>query len=116
MFITMIYAQYLPSESKLHYASAGHAPGFYYNAQTDKFEEIEAKGMVLGVSLDAEYKQSERKIYKDDMVILLTDGVTECGPWERFIESGEVLGGSIHCAPLPAQEMVYQAYDLFGPS
>src|SRR5690625_5026827 len=91
MFITMFYAQYLPSESKLHYASAGHEPGFYYNAQTDKFEEIEAKGLVLGVSLDAEYKQYERKIYKDDMVILLTDGVTDCSQGDSFYVNQEIL-------------------------
>lgn len=113
MFITMFYAQYLPSESKLHYASAGHEPGFYYNAQLDKFEEIEAKGLVLGVSLDAEYKQYERKIYKDDMVILLTDGVTECRQGDRFIENEEVLDVIRQYAHLPAQKMVNQVYKHF---
>src|SRR5690625_2458903 len=113
MFITMFYAQYLPSEGKLHYASAGHEPGFYYNAQTDKFEEIEAKGLVLGVSPDAEYKQYERKIDKDDMVILLTDGVTECRQGERFIESEEVLDVIKQYTHLPAQEMVSQVYKHF---
>lgn len=113
MFITMFYAQYLPSESKLHYASAGHEPGFYYNAIEDTFEEIETKGLVLGVSLDAEYKQYERYINKNDMVILLTDGVTECRQGERFIESEEVLDVIRHYAHLPAQEMVNQVYKHF---
>ncbi|PJH69243.1 phosphoserine phosphatase, partial [Salmonella enterica subsp. enterica serovar Typhimurium] len=47
MFITMLYAQYLPDENKLLYASAGHEPGYYYNAKMDEFEEIQAKGLVL---------------------------------------------------------------------
>src|SRR5699024_12821952 len=32
MFITMFYAQYLPSESLLRYSSARHEPGFYDSA------------------------------------------------------------------------------------
>src|SRR5699024_7541910 len=113
VFITMFYAQYFPTNRQLHYASTGHEPQFYYNAQRDTFEEIEPKGLVLGVSLDAEYKQYERKIYKDDMVILLTDGVTECRQGERFIESDEVLDVIRQYAHLPAQEMVNQVYKHF---
>lgn len=113
MFITMFYAQYNPKESKLRYSSAGHEPGFYYNAATDTFEEIEAKGLVLGVSLDAMYQQYEQYINEGDMVILLTDGVTECRQGERFIETSEVLDIIRHYAYLPAQEMVEHVYRYF---
>ena len=113
MFITMFYTHYLPSESKLQSASAGHEPGFYYNAATDTFEEIVSKGLVLGVSPDSDYKQYELKINVGDMVILLTDGVTECRDGERFIESEEVLDVIKKYAHLPAQEMVDQVYKYF---
>ncbi|WP_337017114.1 PP2C family protein-serine/threonine phosphatase [Oceanobacillus massiliensis] len=113
MFITMCYAHYIPSESKLRYSSAGHEPGYYYNAQTDSFHEIEAKGLVLGVSPDTEYKQYEQSINKDDMVILLTDGVTECRDGDRFIDSNEVLGIIREYAHLPAQEMVDSVFKHF---
>src|SRR5699024_2753213 len=39
MFITMMYAQYIPNECKLIYSTAGHEPGFYYNAKHATFEE-----------------------------------------------------------------------------
>ena len=113
MFITMFYARFLPSESKLQYASAGHEPGFYYNAEKNTFEEIAAKGLVLGVSPDTDYKQFELEINTGDMVILLTDGVTECRDGDRFIESEEVLDVIKMYANLPAQEMVNQVYKYF---
>src|SRR5699024_2603316 len=53
MFITMFYAQYHCEESILTYSSAGHEPGFYYNAKQDVFKEIKAKGLLLGVSRKA---------------------------------------------------------------
>ncbi|GAB4074257.1 phosphoserine phosphatase RsbU [Barrientosiimonas marina] len=113
MFITMFYAQYLPEESSIRYASAGHEPGFYYDAQTQTFEEIKAKGLILGVLPDTEYRQYERIIHKGDMVILLTDGVTECRQGDRFIETDEVLEVIEQYADLPAQEMVNKVYKHF---
>ncbi|GAA0610757.1 phosphoserine phosphatase RsbU [Virgibacillus siamensis] len=113
MFITMFYAQYLPAENKLRYSSAGHEPGFYYNAAHDTFEEIEAKGLVLGVSPDASYKQYECSIEKGDMVVLLTDGVTECRQGDRFIESEEILETIRYFSHLPAQEIVNGVYKYF---
>jgi len=113
MFITMFYAQYLPSESKIYYSSAGHEPGFHYNAKTKTFEEIKTKGLVLGVSPDVDYREYERTIQKGDMVILLTDGVTECRQGERFIETEEVLEVIEKYADLPAQEMVNKVFKHF---
>ncbi|MBP1971466.1 sigma-B regulation protein RsbU (phosphoserine phosphatase) [Virgibacillus natechei] len=110
MFITMFYAQYFPSENKLQYASAGHEPGFYYNAATNTFQEIETKGLVLGVTPETDYKQYEMEIHKGDMVIMLTDGVTESREGERFIETEEILDIINYYADLPAQEMVNQVY------
>ncbi|WP_067730253.1 PP2C family protein-serine/threonine phosphatase [Oceanobacillus damuensis] len=113
MFITMCYAHYQPEESKLSFSSAGHEPGFYYNAETDTFKEFDTKGLVLGVSPDADYKEYELTINKNDMVILLTDGVTECRDGDRFIENEEVLDIIKKYSELPAQEMVENVYKHF---
>jgi len=113
MFITMMYAQYLPKEEKLLYASAGHEPGFYYNAEKGTFEELKTKGLVLGVSPEAEYQQCELQINTNDMVILLTDGVTECRDGNRFFETEEILDIIKKYSDLPAQEMVNQVYKHF---
>ncbi|MEN1970543.1 PP2C family protein-serine/threonine phosphatase [Lentibacillus sp. N15] len=113
MFITMFYAQYLPKDSTLRYSSAGHEPGFIYHKKDDRFEEIETKGLVLGVSPDTTYYRYERKIDEGDMVILLTDGVTECRDGDRFIETKEVLDVIKNYAHLPAQDMVDEVYKYF---
>ncbi|MFD1362015.1 PP2C family protein-serine/threonine phosphatase [Lentibacillus salinarum] len=113
MFVTMFYAQFLPEESTIRYSSAGHEPGFYYNAKTKTFEEIETKGLVLGVMPDVDYRQYERTIDRGDMVILLTDGVTECRQGDRFIEVDEVLEVIEQYIDLPVQEMVHKVYKHF---
>lgn len=113
MFITMFYAQYHCEESILTYSSAGHEPGFYYNAKQDVFKEIKAKGLLLGVSPKAKYRQYELCLEKGDMVILLTDGVTECRQGDQFIERSEVLEIISKYAYLPAQQAVEQVYSHF---
>src|SRR5699024_3368657 len=108
-----MYAQYIPSEFKLIYSTAGHEPGFYYNAKHATFEELATPGLVLGVMPDSKYTQSELTVDEGDMVILLTDGVTECRDGDRFIETEEVLEVIKYYSDLPAQEMVNQVYKHF---
>jgi sigma-B regulation protein RsbU (phosphoserine phosphatase) len=113
MFITMLYAQYFPEEKKLKYASAGHEPGFYYNAETKLFTELETKGLILGVSEEVTYQEFEQEVNKGDMVIFFTDGVTEAKDGDRFIETEELLDVIRKYIHLPAQEMVDQVYKFF---
>lgn len=113
MFITMFYAQYFPETSKFNFSSAGHEPGFYFHAETGEFEEIKTKGLVLGVSSDAEYPEYERTLKRGDMIVLLTDGVTECRYGDRFLESDEVLQVIKQYMHLSAQEMTEQVYKHF---
>jgi phosphoserine phosphatase RsbU/P len=113
MFITMFYAQYNPDTGKFYYSSAGHEPGFFYSDKTKSFKEFEAKGLVLGVNPDTTYMQSELDIEKGDMVILLTDGVTECRKGNVFIERDEVLEVIKTYMHLPAQDIVNHVYRYF---
>lgn len=113
MFITMVYAHYSPESCELVFSSAGHEPGFYYDASTDEFTEITAKGLVLGVMNEVDYEERTIEIAKNDMVIFLTDGVTECRDGDRMIEIDEVLDVIRKYVDLPAQEMVEQVYRHF---
>jgi len=113
MFITMFYGLYNPDNETFSYSSAGHEPCFYYHANKGEFKEIDAPGLVLGVEESAAYKQHIIQVEKDDCLILLTDGVTECRQGERFIESDDVLDVIRQYAHLPAQEIVNQVYKHF---
>lgn len=113
MFITMFYGQYFPKTSVFKYASAGHEPGFVYRAKDNQFTEMETSGIVLGVLPDTKYEQFEIKMDIDDMVVLLTDGVTESHRDNRFITREEIVEVIQMFAHLPAQEHVEKVYDHF---
>ncbi|UOQ84300.1 PP2C family protein-serine/threonine phosphatase [Gracilibacillus salinarum] len=113
MFITMFYGLYDTNTDTFQFSSAGHEPGFYYCAESDRFYEISTKGLVLGVSDQAIYQQSEMKMNPGDMVILLTDGVTECRLGDDFIEADEMLEVIRKYMHLPAQEAVDAVYRHF---
>lgn len=113
MFITMLTANYDPVSHLFKYASAGHEPGFHYHAQEGKFTEIPSGGLVLGVLPETVYEQQELEVARGDMVVLLTDGVTECRRGDRFIESEEVLAVIDRYAHLGAQALVENVYKHF---
>src|SRR5699024_10933896 len=113
MFITMLYAQYIPSEMKLLYSFAGHEPGFFYDSQTNTFAEMKTEGLVLGVLPDSVYHEQAKTVQKGDMIVFLTDGVTECRQGERFIEREEVLDVIQKHLHLPAQKMAESVYKYF---
>ncbi|MFC7322036.1 PP2C family protein-serine/threonine phosphatase [Halobacillus campisalis] len=113
MFITMFYGLYNINNHTFRFSSAGHEPGYYYDSKQDYFEEIDASGLVLGVSPEATYEQCTKEVHVGDMIIMLTDGVTECRQGDRFIEEDEVLEIIKQYAHLPAQETVEHVYKHF---
>jgi len=114
MFITMLYGQYFPSTSTFRFASAGHEPGFVYKANKKEFVELKAQGLVLGVLEDTKYSQYQVTIEHNDMIVLLTDGVTECRRGERFIKREELIDVIDQYAHLSAQQHVEQVYKHFS--
>jgi len=113
MFITMFYGQYSPRTKVFRFASAGHEPGYLYRAKDNSFMELKTTGLVLGVLEQVAYTHYEVAIEQDDMIILLTDGVTECRRGNRFIKREEVIEVIELYAHLPAQEHVEQVYKHF---
>ncbi|HWO97903.1 MAG TPA: PP2C family protein-serine/threonine phosphatase [Bacillus sp. (in: firmicutes)] len=110
MFITMFYGTYDPVSHLFEYASAGHEPGFCYSAKDDKFYDLEAKGLVLGIDRNVKYSQYEKSLSPEDMIILLTDGVTECRVDEEFIEREDIIKIIRKYMHLSAQELVEAVY------
>jgi phosphoserine phosphatase RsbU/P len=110
MFITMFYGVYNSKEHLFSYSSAGHEPGFFYRASTNEFEDLDAKGLLLGVDKKAKYRQYERRVEEGDMIILLSDGVTECRSEEGFIEREDLVQLISKYNHLPPQEIVNNVY------
>jgi phosphoserine phosphatase RsbU/P len=110
MFITMFYGMYNLDNHAFTYASAGHEPGFYYRSSTNQFEDLDAKGLLLGVDKKARYQAYERKVDIGDMIILFSDGVTECRTEEGFIERKDIIQLIRNYQHLSSQEIVNNVY------
>lgn len=110
MFITMMYGFYDPDNYHFYYASAGHEPGFIYDAETDEFRSLEAKGLVLGVSSKVKYVEDHLQLNVGDFIVLLSDGVTECRVDGEFIEREQITDMIRKYKHLSAQEIVDEIF------
>ncbi|MCR1290019.1 PP2C family protein-serine/threonine phosphatase [Shouchella clausii] len=111
MFITMMYGYYNRTTGDFHYSGAGHEPGFFYSVANDAFEELHAKGLVLGVSRQTKYREYTRHLDVGDFIVLLSDGVTECRIGDEFIEREEITKLIRKYMHLTAQETVNRVYE-----
>ncbi|KYC71582.1 PP2C family protein-serine/threonine phosphatase [Heyndrickxia coagulans] len=110
MFITMFYGMYDPVVHKFSYASAGHEPGFFYHAETDEFEDLIAKGLLLGIEKKSKYHEYIKDVQLGDMIVLLSDGVTECRTKEGFVSRETITGLIRKNIRKSAQEIVENVY------
>lgn len=110
MFVTMFYGIYNHDQHIFSYASAGHEPGFYYDGSSKVFTEIVAKGLLLGIDKKTKYNQYEKNVNPGDMIILLSDGVTECRTEEGFLEKETLTTYIQKYIHLSAQEIVNNIY------
>lgn len=110
MFITMFYGVYDTVNHTFTYASAGHEQGFFYHCLTDSFEDLKTKGLVLGIDQNAAYEQYQRKVEPGDMIVLVSDGVTESRTEEDFIERSVITDLIEQNSHLSAQEIVEEIY------
>ncbi|MCJ8008512.1 PP2C family protein-serine/threonine phosphatase [Lederbergia wuyishanensis] len=110
MFITMCYGVYNPMDHTFCYASAGHEPGFYYSFENQNFQDLDGKGLLLGIEKRTKYKEYEQKVSTGDMIILLSDGVSECRTEDGFIERDDLIGYIEKYIHLSAQDIVTNIY------
>ena len=91
MFVSMLYGLYESGSNRFLYSSAGHEPALYYSAQSRSFEEMKTKGLLLGVNSYSEYPLYEKYVGIDDVLIFVTDGVTESKIDGEFVEKEFLL-------------------------
>lgn len=87
MFISMYYGMYNVEDQHFTYASAGHEPALLYCSKTKKFEQLDAKGLLLGVKREVEYEERRVPLHSGDFVAIMTDGVTEIRTEDGFLDS-----------------------------
>ncbi len=73
--------------SELEIATAGMPPALHYMKSEDRVSRIELKGLPLGSQVDYPYQNETVRVEPGDVVLLLSDGLTEL-----FNSSREMLG------------------------
>ena len=65
------------SGNRLEISGAGIPPALLYKSRTDSFEYISLKGLPLGTFVLLDYEEKEYSLEPGDILLLMTDGVTE---------------------------------------
>ena len=104
-FVTAFYAILEPGKSSLKYAIAGHPPPFLRRA-SGQVDHLTGKGIALGISPDAKYKDLHLTLAPGDSLVAFTDGVTDANnPANETYELSQ-LRTVIGSAPNQAAELL----------
>lgn len=85
-FASMVMLRVSQDGSRVTYANAGHEPGLIRSA-TGSYSIIRSTGLLLGVTEDSEYEEESVELNPGDVIVLLSDGITESQSAE-----GKLLG------------------------
>jgi sigma-B regulation protein RsbU (phosphoserine phosphatase) len=75
-YVTLFYGEIDPGARRLSYVTAGHIPPYLVRAEGD-LERLRSGGPVLGLLEDAVFEEGEVILGPDDLLAVVTDGVTE---------------------------------------
>jgi sigma-B regulation protein RsbU (phosphoserine phosphatase) len=117
-FATLLFVSlHVPSRS-LAYASAGHTPGYLLDGRGAVKAELPATGLPLGLFPGSPYEtRSPLRMEEGDTLVLMTDGVTDCGTPERELFGAgrglEVVRSSLAGRSSDIVEGLYRAVRAF---
>ncbi len=109
-FVSLFIAE-LETNGNLIYTNAGHVPPFILH-EDGEIEYLREGGMVLGPSPDATYRRGFAQLHPGEILVLYTDGITEC----PHLRTGEEFGVTrlqkliLKQAHRPAQEIVQAVF------
>jgi CHASE2 domain-containing sensor protein len=87
-FATLFLAKISRKENELHFCNAGHNPPLLIHEGS--IDLLPASGVPLGVFDNVQYKEDRRAFGPGDILILYSDGITEC-PWKDKMYEDERL-------------------------
>jgi PAS domain S-box-containing protein len=92
LFITMFYMKYHRATRRLSYANAGHNRPLLRRAGETACRELDADGLIFGVSKNVAFEEKGTVLRKGDLVLLYTDGITEAQNPEGEFFGADRLG------------------------
>jgi phosphoserine phosphatase RsbU/P len=110
MFVSMFYGRFDFLQGIFTYGSAGHEPAIHYSAQADAFYDLDSKGLLLGVMPEVRYAQNHVLLEQNDIIIMMTDGVTEFRKESELVPQTIIKEFIRSAKHLPAQEICEKLY------
>lgn len=120
-FVTCIFGLIDGPTGTTRYVSAGQGPIIFYDRQSDKFDELPATALPLGIMEGVEFdEQVERRLAPGDMMIITTDGFFEAADAEGELFGTERMCQIIRqCRDMPAEEIIenlrQKVFEFTGP-
>jgi len=105
LFMTLAFGRI--SGNTLKISGAGIPEALLYKTKTRMIEHISLKGIPLGTFVVSDYEEKEFSLAPGDIVVLMTDGVTELQNMEgQMYESKLIEEQLLECSNLPSQEII----------
>ncbi len=98
-YATMFYASIDVPRGELSYVNAGHDRVILFRDNLRRVNELESTGTVLGLSTRVAYKQRSLQLEPGDVLVAVTDGVTEATDSQGRILGEEVVLNTIRDHP-----------------
>jgi len=100
------------SGNKLEISGAGIPPAILYKSKTGSIDYINLKGLPLGIFVLSDYQEQEYLLEPGDILLLMTDGVTEMLNSAGEMYETKIIEKQIkENSHLPAQEIVNQLFN-----
>ncbi len=120
-FVTCLFALLDGPAGAVRYVSAGQGPIIFYDRAADKFDELPATALPLGIMEGVEFdEQVERRLATGDMMVITTDGFFEASDAEGELFGTERMCQIIRrCRDLTADEIIQnlrrKVFEFTGP-
>jgi serine phosphatase RsbU (regulator of sigma subunit) len=85
-YASLFYAWIDPDRAQLHYVSAGHSPVLLIRPGEPHVRRLENTGTVLGLSLRVDFRQRTLDLQPGDLLLAMTDGVTDMLREEELLQ------------------------------
>lgn len=106
-FATFVYGMISADGNALTYTNAGHLPPLLFRGAT--CTELTAGGMLMGIQRGTPYEQERIPLQTDDLLVVITDGVTDAWDFDGRVYGKDRLLASVRRhRELPAQQLAKQ--------
>ncbi len=116
MFVTMFFGVYDPVRRSFEYSNAGHLPPLLFKPD-GSYRQLDAGGCFLGIMEFVDYETETLKIEAGDVVVVLTDGVTDTHNAQKQVFGLERVVSNVrqnlHLSAEELRDELYEATLMF---